>query len=174
MLSEQGKTELSSKMKKVTIVWVAMMGSVGLFVVATLALLSDTTKLPNIDTAVVNVLMGGFVVVSAVNIMLVTVIDKKIKSNEIIAAFLKRRGETLASIRSGNDGAVRVLYPFYFQTCLVKWALCETVGVCGLVMALVTGSVFVPVTFYVVSVALLARLRPSTGEFMDIVKMAMR
>lgn len=163
--------------KKLFILWAAMLGGVGVYAAVTLFFVSAAAPMVRFEEGLLSMARAVLAVMAAGNIGVMYYLDKKYKSPEGIRRFLDGRGATAlpvdigGSMRDGEKRAMAVA-AHYFQALIIKWALVETVAVYGLLLALVSAELVTPAFFYLVAAVFLGNLRPSRDELERMIRLA--
>jgi len=150
----------------------AMLGSVGVYVAITLFVASGMPPLMKLTPELSVMLKAILAVISGLNLAVVFFLDKRLRSRDAILATLKGQGFGAFQPGAGEEDEGRrnivILVAAYFQLCLIKWALVETIAIYGLVLAFVTSETLAPSMFYLAAAVFMANMKPRDSELEEI------
>lgn len=151
---------------RLNIIWIAMLASVGVYVTITLFIQAGGEPPLDVDLSpqLLPTLKAALALVSAADIAVIYFIDSKFKSREGLQKLIERNGV------SDEEEKTNALMAHYFQLCLIKWALAESVAIYGLILSLLTAETLTPSLFYLVAAIFLGNLRPNRTEIEELLR----
>ncbi|MGK7344496.1 MAG: hypothetical protein ACNS63_01650 [Candidatus Nitrospinota bacterium M3_3B_026] len=164
-------------LKKLFIIWAAMLGGVGVYAAVTLFFISAFPPVVEFEGSLLSMARAVLAVMAAGNIGVMYYLDRRYRSREGIRNFLEGRGATAlpvditVAVRDEDKKALAVT-AHYFQALIIRWALVETVAVYGLMLALVSREIVTPSFFYLVSAVFLGKLKPGRDELDRMIRLA--
>jgi len=155
-----GQRERDKKLLLMKKIWAAMLGAVGVYIVITLVVVGRSGPLAQVDGQgawLVEVAMLAVAAVSAAAALVLS--GRQLSPDQIRRTFQPRAGRP----------APASAHTYYFQVCLIRWAMIESIAVYGLVLSFLMGASVSVAVLYLATAALMVKFQPRAEE-LDIVE----
>ncbi len=119
-----------------------------------------------------------FAVLAIGQIWMITVLDQKMKSQDVVKRYLAGKGATAIAPKMpdvsnlDDDKTAIVLFPLYFQLCLVRWALIEVIAVFGFILGLITQDLLASSIFFAVAAFMMVQKNATMDEVNGMIRKA--
>lgn len=149
------------------IVWLAMLGSVAVYITISLWFAGDgaVEHLAEGQISMMELMMMAF---GAGNAFAVFWVNNAAKDPQRARDLAGRLGKA-SGVKPGNEMTPeKMAAAYYFQVCVIRLALSEVAAVFGLVLSFVAGPSIAVAALYLLSAWLMIRFQPGREEFEDI------